>query len=69
MMPANKMGQIAFDNGSLMTLSLLGELQLGSYTMMGVFKSGQAMSKRSRIEKGERVRLVSGEWTATAAEA
>jgi hypothetical protein len=55
MMPADKMRPNAFDSESLMTLSLLGELELGSY-MMGVFKSGQAMGKRSRIEEnGERI--------------
>jgi hypothetical protein len=44
MMPAKKMRQVAFDSEFLTALSLLGEWDLGSYMVMGVFKSGQAMA-------------------------
>ena len=44
MMPAKKMRQVAFDSEFLTALSLLGEMELGSYMVMGVFKSGQAMA-------------------------
>jgi hypothetical protein len=67
-MPAKKMKQIAFDNGLVTTWSLLGEMGLGSYVLLGVFKSGQVMGERSRMENWRRMRVVSGRRTATAVE-